>query len=146
MLMSGYRGRADLTAEVLRDGWLLTSDLGEYDGTTLRVLGRADDMIISGGENVPSAEVAATIGRHPAVAEVEVVGVADPEWGQRVVAVVVTDGGAVLTLDELRDWCSDLPAAARPRDVVVVNDLPRLPSGKQDRLAIRRLAAGEVQP
>jgi o-succinylbenzoate---CoA ligase len=86
--------------------------------------------------------LAAVIARHPAVGEVQVVGVADPQWGQRVVAVVVTAGEVAPTLAELRDWCRDLPAAARPRDLVIVDDMPRLNSGKPDRLAIRRLAEG----
>lgn len=143
MLMTGYRRRPELTASALADGWLLTSDLGEYDGSVLRVLGRSDDVIISGGENVVAGHVAAVIERHPAVSDVEVVGLPDPEWGQRVVAVIAAS--AAVTLTELREWCSDLPAAARPRGLVILGELPRLPSGKQDRLAIRRLAAREVQ-
>jgi O-succinylbenzoic acid--CoA ligase len=84
--------------------------------------------------------VAAALRHHPAVGEVEVVGVSDPQWGQRVVAVVVPAGGTAPTLADLRDWCRDLPAAARPRDLVIVEAIPRLTSGKPDRLALRRLA------
>jgi O-succinylbenzoic acid--CoA ligase len=144
MLMTGYRQRPDLTAAALRDGWLVTADLGYLDGSgRLHVTGRADDVIISGGENVAAAVVAAAIARHPAVGEVEVVGIADPKWGQRVVAVLVGAGEVVPTLAELREWCRDLPAAARPRGLVVVDAMPRLGSGKPDRLAVRRLA-GDV--
>jgi O-succinylbenzoic acid--CoA ligase len=143
MLMSGYRLRADLTAAAISDGWLTTADVGSVDASgRLRVVGRADDVIISGGENVAPASVASRLSEHPAVADVEVVGVDDPQWGQRVVAVMVTSGGARPSVGEIREWCRDLPAAARPREVVIVAELPRLPSGKPDRLAVRRLAGG----
>lgn len=141
MLMSGYRGRPGLTARALVDGWLRTSDLGSVaaDGT-LRVAGRADDVIISGGENVVAGEVAAAVGSHPAVVDAVAVGVADERWGQRV-AVVVEASGAGPGLAELREWCrSRLPAPALPRQVIVVPALPRLPSGKVDRVAAQRLA------
>jgi O-succinylbenzoic acid--CoA ligase len=141
MLMSGYRLRPDLTAAALSDGWLVTSDLGHLDDSgRLHVTGRSDDVVVTGGENVVTGEVAAALRHHPAVGEVEVVGVSDPQWGQRVVAVVVPAGGTAPTLADLRDWCRDLPAAARPRDLVIVEAIPRLTSGKPDRLALRRLA------
>lgn len=143
MLMSGYRLRPDLSAEVLVDGWLLTSDLGEFDADgRLQVTGRVDDVVISGGENVVTSQVASVLATHPAISGVAVTGVDDAEWGQRVVAVVVAvDGSPAPSLAELRDWCQDrLPAAARPRGLVVVPAIPMLPSGKQDRLMIRRLA------
>jgi O-succinylbenzoic acid--CoA ligase len=144
MVMSGYRLRPDLSAEALVDGWLVTSDLGEIDvDGRLRVTGRVDDVINTGGEKVVSAQVAAVLTGHPDVAEVVVTGVDDGEWGQRVVAVVVPRNIDVApSLAALREWCSDrLPAAAAPRGVVVVADIPRLASGKPDRIAVRRLAA-----
>jgi O-succinylbenzoic acid--CoA ligase len=141
MLMTGYRLQPDLTAAALTDGWLTTADLGYLDADgRLTISGRVDDVIISGGENVAAHQVADLLRRHPAVGEVEVVGVADPQWGQKVVAVVVSSGGSPPSLAELREWCRDLPAAARPRDLVVVDALPTLASGKPDRLAVRRLA------
>ncbi|HVW81751.1 MAG TPA: AMP-binding protein [Mycobacteriales bacterium] len=138
MLMSGYRLRPDLTAQALVDGWLVTNDLGHVsaDGRVV-VAGRADDVIISGGENVAADAVADVVRRHPGIRDAAVVGVPDDRWGQRVVALVV---GRV-ELEELRDWCSrSLPRAALPRQVVVLDELPQLPSGKLDRLAARRLA------
>jgi O-succinylbenzoic acid--CoA ligase len=142
MLMSGYRLRPDLDAEVFDGGWLVTSDLGEWDSDgRLRVTGRVDDVVISGGEKVVASQVAATLETHPDIAEVAVSGVPDVEWGQRVVAVVVPRHGAALALDELRKWCETrLVAAARPRELVVVDAIPRLGSGKPDRLAINQLA------
>jgi o-succinylbenzoate---CoA ligase len=145
-LMSGYRGRPDLTAEALVDGWLVTSDLGfvSTDGT-VHVMGRADDVVITGGENIVASQVAAVIAGHPAVADVAVTGFADPEWGQRIVAVIVPrHPGAVPKLATLREWCgARMPAAGLPRGLVVVPEIPKLGSGKPDRLAINRLATAE---
>lgn len=144
VLMTGYRLRPDLSAEAIVDGWLVTSDLGEIDADGhLDVTGRVDDVVITGGEKVVSAQVAAVLSAHPDLAEVVVTGLDDPEWGQRLVAVVVPRRSAVVpSLADLREWCSDrLAAAARPRGVVVVEDIPRLASGKPDRMAITRLAA-----
>jgi O-succinylbenzoic acid--CoA ligase len=144
MLMTGYRLRPDLTAEVVVDGWLITSDLGEIDAAgRLSVTGRADDVVISGGENVVTSHVAAVLARHPDLAEVAVTGAPDAQWGQRIVAVVVVAPGRVPpSLSELREWSADrLSAAARPRALLVLDAIPMLGSGKPDRLAISRLAA-----
>lgn len=142
VLASGYRLRPDLTAEALVDGWLRTADRGRIapDGD-LVVFGRLDDVIISGGENVDPAEVAAVLGTHPSVADVAVVGVPDDEWGQAVAAVVVLAPGTSLPVADARAWCADqLPVAALPRHVVAVDAVPMLASGKPDRAAIRQLA------
>jgi o-succinylbenzoate---CoA ligase len=144
VLMAGYRLRPDLDADALVDGWLVTSDLGEVgaDGR-LQVIGRLDDVVITGGENVSTSQVAGALAAHPDIAEVAVTGVDDPEWGQRIVAVVVLRPGiADLALADLRAWSVDrLTPAARPRGLLVVGELPRLTSGKPDRLAIARRAA-----
>jgi o-succinylbenzoate---CoA ligase len=144
VLMSGYRLRPDLTESALVDGWLATSDFGTVDDAgRVSDVGRLDDVVITGGENVSTAEVASVLANHPDLAAVAVVGVDDPEWGQRVVAVVVPrQHDAVPSLTALRDWCGDrLAAAARPRSLIVAEGLPTLLSGKPDRLAIQRLAA-----
>jgi O-succinylbenzoic acid--CoA ligase len=143
VLMSGYRMRPDLDAEAFDHGWFVTSDLGEYDADgRLRITGRVDDVVITGGENVVASQVAEVLAAHPSVAEVAVTGVPDAEWGQRVVAVIVpAAGGVVPTLADLREWGSErLSPAARPQAIVVVTELPRLATGKVDRLAVRRLA------
>jgi o-succinylbenzoate---CoA ligase len=137
-----YDGRPDLTAEVMEGGWFVTSDLGriDHDGL-LQVLGRVDDVVVSGGVNVPTTAVADRLRGHPAVTAAEVVGVPDPEWGSAVVAVVV--GGP--TLEEARDWVADgLPRTWAPRRVVQVERLPLLDNGKVDRLAVQSLAAGDT--
>ncbi len=139
VLARGYRHRPDLTAEVFRDGGFRTSDLGRLrsDGT-LQVLGRADDVIVTGGEKVAPEAVAAVLAAQPAVRDAVVLGVADPEWGQRVVAVLVLHDGATFGLDDARSAvAASLPRTHAPRELLVVPVLPTLPSGKPDRLALR---------
>jgi O-succinylbenzoic acid--CoA ligase len=142
MLMKGYRLRPDLTDAAFDDGWLLTNDLGRIDGDgRLRVLSRVDDVIITGGENVVAGDVARELRRHAAIVDAEVVGVPDARWGERVVAVIVSRVDPPPSLTELREWCrGTLPAVALPRGLLVVAAMPRLSSGKPDRLAVRRLA------
>ncbi len=113
-LFSGYRLRPELTREVLRDGWFRTQDRGELDGGKLRVTGRVDDVVISGGVNVTLTAVQARVLEHPAVEDAVVLGVPDPEWGSRVVAFVVGEAGR----DELQRLrrcgsAADLGAARR---------------------------------
>jgi o-succinylbenzoate---CoA ligase len=121
-------------------GWLHTGDLGRVDGDgDLWITGRASDRIVSGGVTVEPGEVEAVLLRHPAVAEVAVVGGPDPEWGERVVAVVVpADPEAPPTLEGLLAFSrSFLAPAKRPRELRVVPALPRNANGKVDRSALR---------
>jgi o-succinylbenzoate---CoA ligase len=123
------------------DGWLPTGDAGTWDAITgrLQVVGRIGDMIVSGGEKVWPVSVERVIGRHPEVAEVAVVGRPDPEWGHRVVAVVVPDDPAhPPVLADLRNAVkAELPAYAAPRELEVVAALPRTPLGKVARARLR---------
>ncbi|GAB3678896.1 o-succinylbenzoate--CoA ligase [Actinocorallia lasiicapitis] len=136
-LFSRYRLAPALTAASFDGPWFVTGDLGELSEGVLRVRGRADDVINTGGEKVVAGEVAAVLGRHPAVRDVVVVGRDDPEWGQRVTAVVVAS--APLTLEEVRGFVREhLPACAAPRELELRDELPLLPSGKPDREALRR--------
>jgi O-succinylbenzoic acid--CoA ligase len=147
-LFSGYLDDDAATREALVDGWFLTSDAGRLDEDgRLRVLGRVDDMVVSGGVNVPAAAVARRLREHPAVVAAEVVGVPDPEWGNRVVAVLsLVEAVEALTLDEARTWVADRhPRAWAPRELVVVPTLPMLTNGKVDRLAVRELAGGAAR-
>lgn len=125
------------------DGWLPTGDAGTWDAAARRLVvhGRADDVVITGGENVWPAAVERVLHRCPGVAEVAVVGRPDPEWGERLVAVVVPAAGAAApTLAALRDAVkAELPAYAAPRELELVAALPRTASGKVARY---RLAAG----
>jgi O-succinylbenzoic acid--CoA ligase len=140
----GYRLRPDLTARALVDGRHLTQDLGRWtaDGR-LEVLGRVDDVVVTGGVNVAAAMVERVLNGHPGVAVCAVVGVADPEWGQRVVAVVQpVDAAAPPTVEELRAFAAGrLDPAALPREVVTLGMLPVLASGKPDKAAVRSLVA-----
>jgi o-succinylbenzoate---CoA ligase len=121
------------------DGWLPTGDLGELTSAGLVVRGRRDEMIVSGGENVWPTAVEAVLTRHPAVREAAVLGRPDEEWGHRVVALVVpADPGRPPSLDDLRAAVrEELPAAAAPRELELVERLPRSALGKllRDSLA-----------
>ena len=134
----GYRLRPDLTDAAFSDGSFRTDDRGTVgvDGR-LVVHGRVDDVIVTGGEKVAPGAVESVLAEHPAVVDVAVVGVPDPEWGARVVAVVVLRTGASLTLDEARAHvAAELPRAAAPRELRTVDALPLLASGKIDRMRL----------
>jgi len=137
-LFDGYADDPAATAQVLVDGWFLTSDAGRLDEDgRLHVLGRIDDIVVSGGVNVPAPAVAARLREHPEIAAAEVLGVPDEEWGNRLVAFVV---GAV-SLDEARAWVGEAHARSwAPRQLVVVDEIPLLPNGKPDRLTLRGMA------
>ncbi|REF00386.1 O-succinylbenzoic acid--CoA ligase [Thermomonospora umbrina] len=137
VLFSGYRLRPQATADVRDGDWFLTRDLGVVEDDRLRVLGRVDDVVNTGGEKILATEVAAVLARHPQVKDVAVVGRPDPEWGERVTAVIVPAGDPP-TLTDLRAWVRDtLPAHAAPRELDLVEAIPLLPSGKPDRQALR---------
>ncbi|MEX1163857.1 MAG: AMP-binding protein [Nitriliruptor sp.] len=145
MLFSGYRGDPTATAATVDDdGWFTTSDVGRLgeDGR-LTVLGRADDVVVSGGENVPLAVVVAALRSHPDVADATAVGEPDPEWGERVHAVVVPrDLAAPPTEADLREHVrGDHPAAFAPRRVTFVQELPRDAMGKVTRSSLRAAIA-----
>jgi len=121
------------------DGWLHTGDLGRIDEEGfLYVDDRIDDMIVTGGENVVPAEVEKVLLRHPEVADAAVVGREDPEWQQAVTAVVVLIEGSEATPDELRRHCAESLAGFKvPKRVELAAALPRTPSGKLMRRALR---------
>ncbi len=135
----GYWHRPDADAKALTaDGWYRTGDLGRLDADgDLWVVGRADDMVISGGENIHPTEVEDVLVAHPAVAEAAVIGTADERLGQRVTAFVVSrEPLDTATLDE---WCRRSPLAdfKRPRRYRFVETLPKSPSGKLLRRLLR---------
>ncbi len=135
----GYRLRPDLTAAAFAGNAFTTGDLGRLEpGGRLTVLGRADDVVVTGGEKVAPGAVEAALGGHPAVADVAVLGLPDPEWGARVVAAVVLRAGARLTLEQARDHVAGrVSRVAAPRELRVLDALPLLPSGKVDRAVLR---------
>jgi O-succinylbenzoic acid--CoA ligase len=131
MLLRCYR---DGTDPKDADGWFPTGDAGAWDpvGYRLSVWGRTGDLVITGGENVWPVAVERVLATHPGVAEVAVVGRPDPEWGSRVVALVVpSDPASPPSLASLRDAVrAELPAYAAPRELELVAALPRTSSGK----------------
>jgi O-succinylbenzoic acid--CoA ligase len=134
MLLRCYR---DGTDPKDADGWFPTGDAGTWDPETyvLSVSGRTGDLVITGGENVWPVAVERVLARHPGVAEVAVIGRPDPEWGSRVVALVVpADPAEPPTLASLRDAVrAELPAYAAPRELELVAALPRTTLGKVAR-------------
>lgn len=165
VLAEEYVGDPALTAERFvtdTDGqrWFRTDDLGELDDQgRLHLLGRIDDVINSGGLKIAPHAVQEALLRLPEVAEALVLGVPDEQWGQRVAAVLVpvapgdpaqnhrttaTDTPALPDTAAIRDLLrDDLPATSLPRQVLWVDALPLLPSGKPDRVALRAKCAGE---
>jgi acyl-CoA synthetase (AMP-forming)/AMP-acid ligase II len=141
MVMRGYRRDAERTAEVLTpDGWLHTGDVGRLDQNgRVEVVDRLRDLVITGGVNVSPTEVEAVLTEHPGVTDVCVIGVADDEWGERVVAVVVPEDGATPpTLAGLRDFARErLSAPKLPRELRLVSQIPRSNSGKPLRRVLR---------
>lgn len=145
VLGDGYR-YPDGTVEPLADddGWYTTNDLGRLVDGHLEVVGRADDVIVTGGENVPAAAVVDSLKTHPAVVDAAVVGRPDPVWGEAVVAVVVpTSLDVPPKLEDLRAHVrARHPAPYAPRDLVVVEALPRDEMGKLARDRLLGLVGG----
>jgi 2-furoate---CoA ligase len=139
----GYWNRPDADARAIREGWYFTGDLGRLDEDgDLWIVGRVDDMIVSGGENIHPLEVEEVLARAPGVNEVAVVGVPDDRWGQRVVACVVADEG--VSAESLDAHClgsQSLARFKRPREYRFVDSLPKSPSGKILRRMLREEGA-----
>jgi acyl-CoA synthetase (AMP-forming)/AMP-acid ligase II len=147
-VMSGYLDRPDLTAQAVRDGWFVAGDLAWKDPEGfLHLAGRADEMIIRGGENVYPVEIEDVVGGHRAVAEIAVVGEPDPHWGQVVTAVVVLrDGHGAPSAAEVKEHCRGRLASYKvPQRIVVVESLPRSPVGKIDKLRLREILAEKTE-
>ena len=145
VLATGYLHRPDLDATTFTsvDGrrWLRTADRGRLDGGVLHVLGRLDDVLVTGGVKVDPLAVEVVVGGLLGVREVCVVGVPDQHWGQSVVAVVVTQDGTAPPLTQVRTTvAAALGPASAPRQVLVVDELPLRGPGKPDRRAVARLA------
>jgi 2-furoate---CoA ligase len=149
---AGYWRAEEATARVLKDGWYFTRDLGyrDEDGD-LYIVGRADDMIISGGENVHPLEVESVLALCPGVADVCVAGLPDDRWGQAVTAFIVR-GDASLTEQAVAGYClgaTALAAFKRPRRIYFVDEIPKSSVGKVQRQVLQErfsLEAGVAQP
>jgi acyl-CoA synthetase (AMP-forming)/AMP-acid ligase II len=146
-LMAGYYQDPESTAEVIdRDGWLHTGDVGIQDEQgNLSITDRTKDMFVVGGYNAYPAEIEQVIMHHDAVSDVAVIGVPDARMGEVGQAYVVLRQRGGASERELLDYCrSHLANYKVPRTIEIVESLPRLGSGKVDKLALRRTAAGEA--
>ncbi len=147
ILATGYLGLPDESAAAFGGGWFRTADLGQWHGDRLAVLGRVDDVIVTGGEKVVPAAVERALAAQPGVRGVCVVGVPDPEWGHVVAAAVVPDAAASPDHNRLRDAVrADLGRAAVPRRMLNLPELPLRGVGKPDRAAVARLFTSASNP
>lgn len=140
-VMAGYLGRPDATSQTLRDGWLHTGDLGRFDRGMLTLLDRSKDLVITGGANVYPREVEEVLRTHDQVTDVAVIGIPDDEWGERVVAFVVTtpDLPADQVHSTLDAFCLDTMARyKRPKEYHLIDDLPRNGAGKVLKTELRQ--------
>jgi O-succinylbenzoic acid--CoA ligase len=140
-VFAGYLGDDGAGPSDIGDGWFRTGDAGHLDGDGyLYVLDRRDDLIISGGENVYPAEIERVLHEHPSVLDVGVIGVAHKSWGCRPVAAVVWSGAPDQAHFELLRHCrKHLPGYKTPDHFLVLSELPRSPSGKLLRRALREM-------
>jgi malonyl-CoA/methylmalonyl-CoA synthetase len=137
-VFAGYLGAVGADA-FTGDSWFRTGDLGRADPDGyLRIVGRSKELIITGGFNVYPRDVEEVLRDHPGVVDVAVVGVPDPEWGERVVACVVTaDAADEAAAAALLEWAAERVAPyKRPREVRFVDELPRNAMGKVVRAAL----------
>ncbi len=131
-LFSGYFRDQEKTAAAFRDGWFTLGDMGRLDEEGfLYIVDRRTDMVISGGENIYPSEIEEVLLHHPKIAEVAVIGVPDPTWGEALKAVVVLKPGQESSLEEIQQYCGQrLADYLKPRSVEFVAELPRSPVGK----------------
>ena len=137
--LSGYWNNSAATVEALRDGWYHTGDIGYVDEDGyLFLIDRKKDMIISGGENIYSREVEEALLAHPDLVDAAVVGVPDAKWGEAVKAFVVSKPGRVLTEIDIIAHCKERIASYKcPKAVAFLDELPRVASGKVNKVALR---------
>ncbi len=131
-LFTEYWGQPDATRDAFRDGWFRTGDTAVVEGGVYSIVGRANvDILKTGGHKVSALEIEEALREHPAVAECAVVGVPDPEWGERVAAAVVLNAGHSLDLPSLRGWAKESLATHKlPSRLLVLDALPRNAVGK----------------
>jgi long-chain acyl-CoA synthetase len=138
-VMKGYLGRPEATAETLRGGWLHSGDLGYQDEDGFYfIVDRAKDLVIRGGFNVYPREIEEVLYAHPGILEAAVIGKPDERLGEEVVAVVVRRPGSEVTAEEIIAYCRERLAAYKyPREIRFMAELPKGPSGKILKAALR---------
>ena len=143
-IMQGYWNRPEETAQVLKEGWVYTGDLGYTDTKGyIFLVDRKKDMIISGGFNIYPKEIEDVVISHPKVEEVAVIGVPDERWGERITAVVKLKAGEEMTGDELLQWCKErFPAYNRPRQIEF-GEIPKSPTNKTLKHELRLKYGGK---
>jgi len=138
-MMRSYWNNSTATAEALRGGWLHTGDIGRIDQEGyVHLLDRKKDVIISGGENIYSREVEAALAEHPDVADVAVIGLTDEKWGETVTAVIVSRRANLDRAEIEAHSRARIAGYKTPRRIYFVDELPRLPSGKVNKVELRR--------
>ncbi len=144
-VFSEYWGQPEATRTAFREGWFRTGDTAVVENGVYRVLGRTSiDILKTGGHKVSALEIEEALRQHPAVAECAVVGVPDPEWGERVAAAVVLNDGNAIDLSCFRDWAKKLMAAHKvPSRLLVLEALPRNAMGKVTKPALVALFKNE---
>jgi acyl-CoA synthetase (AMP-forming)/AMP-acid ligase II len=138
-ITAGYWNQPEATAEVLRDGWYRSGDMARRDAKGLYyIVDRAKDMIVSGGENIYSAEIESLLSTHPRVASAAVIGVPHERWGEAVKAVVVPRAGESILETELIAWCRERLASYKvPKSVDFVEAMPVISTGKISKRDLR---------
>jgi fatty-acyl-CoA synthase len=144
--MLGYWEDDARTAEAVVDGWMHTGDLATMDDDGyLAIVGRSKDLVIRGGENIYPREVEEFLYTHPGVADVQVIGVPDPRYGEELMAWVMPSPGASLDPDEIREFCRGKIAHFKvPRYVKLVDAFPMTVTGKVQKYKMRETAIAEL--
>ncbi|MGC1721772.1 MAG: long-chain fatty acid--CoA ligase, partial [Isosphaeraceae bacterium] len=134
----------EATQAAFRDGWFRTGDIAVVEEGYYRILGRSSvDILKTGGYKISALEIEEAVREHPAVREVAVVGLPDPEWGELIGAALVLAPGEVLTLEELRRWAGDRLAPYKlPTRLLALKELPRNAMGKVTKPDLVRLFSG----
>jgi acyl-CoA synthetase (AMP-forming)/AMP-acid ligase II len=141
-----YDGLPDATARAFRDGWFTAGDLARVDEEGyVYIVDRRTDLILSGGENIYPAEIEDVLVRHPAIAELAVIGIPHPIWGEAVHAIIVASGEDPITLDALDEFCKGrLANYKRPRSLELVDSLPKTATGKVLRRMLKDARADDL--
>lgn len=138
-MFRGYWNNSKATVETLRDGWVHSGDMGRIEDGFLYLVDRKKDMIISGGENIYSREVEEAVIQHPAVAECAVIGLPDPKWGENVCAVITLKADHTVTEAAIIEHCkAQIASYKKPKKVIITNTLPKLVTGKVNKVALRQ--------
>ena len=137
--MAGYWGDDAATESSIRDGWMRTGDLGEFDAEGFcTIVGRVKDMIIRGGENIYPREIEEFLIRHEQISDVQVFGIPDAKFGEEVCAWVVPRKGKMPSAESLRDYCKGQIAHFKiPRHIRIVKELPMTVTGKPQKFVMR---------